>query len=34
MKTVWKYLRKYGLPALLASAFMIAEVYVDLYQPG
>ncbi len=33
MKTVWKYLRKYWLPALLASAFMIAEVYVDLYQP-
>ena len=33
MKTIWKYLRKYWLPALLASAFMIAEVYVDLYQP-
>ena len=33
MKTVWKYLRKYWLPALLASAFMIGEVYVDLYQP-
>ena len=33
MKTILKYLRKYWLPALLASAFMIAEVYVDLYQP-
>ena len=33
MKTVWKYLRKFWLPALLASLFMMAEVYVDLYQP-
>ena len=33
MKTVWKYLQKFWLPALLASLFMVAEVYVDLYQP-
>ena len=33
MKTVWTFLRRYWLPALLASAFMIGEVYVDLYQP-
>ena len=30
---VLKYLKKYWLFALLASAFMVLEVYVDLYQP-
>lgn len=30
---VWKYLKKYWLFAVLASAFMVLEVYVDLYQP-
>ena len=33
MKTLWKLLRKYCFFALLASLFMVAEVYVDLYQP-
>ena len=30
----WKYLKKYWYLALLASAFMVGEVFVDLYQPG
>ncbi len=33
MKTIWRYVRKYWLFALLASAFMVAEVFVDLLQP-
>ncbi len=33
MKTFWKALRKYWYFALLAAGFMIAEVFVDLYQP-
>ena len=30
---VFRYLKKYWLFAVLASAFMVLEVYVDLYQP-
>ena len=33
LKLIFRYLRKYWYLALLAAAFMIAEVYVDLYQP-
>ncbi len=33
MKTIWRYVRKYWLFAVLASGFMVAEVYVDLLQP-
>ena len=33
LKLLFRYLKKYWLFALLASGFMIAEVYVDLYQP-
>lgn len=33
MKVLGRLLKKYWYLALLASAFMIAEVYVDLYQP-
>lgn len=33
LKLVLRFLKKYWYTAMLASAFMIAEVYVDLYQP-
>ncbi len=33
MKSLLKHLKKYWFLALLASGFMVAEVYVDLYQP-
>ena len=33
MGKLLQYLKKYWLFALLASGFMVAEVYVDLYQP-
>ena len=33
MKLLFRYLRKYWYMALLAAAFMVGEVYVDLYQP-
>ena len=33
MGKLLKHLKKYWLLALLASGFMVAEVYVDLYQP-
>ena len=33
MKLLFHYLKKYWYIALLAAGFMIAEVYVDLYQP-
>ena len=33
MKLLFHYLKKYWYTALLAAGFMIAEVYVDLYQP-
>ena len=33
MKKLLKYLKKYWLLAILAAGFMVAEVYVDLYQP-
>ncbi len=33
MKLVLKYMRRYWWLAVLAAGFMIAEVYVDLYQP-
>ena len=33
MKLVFRYLKKYWYMALLASAFMVGEVYVDLLQP-
>ena len=33
MKNLLKYLKKYWFSALLAAGFMVAEVYVDLYQP-
>ncbi|MEE3488936.1 MAG: ABC transporter ATP-binding protein [Bulleidia sp.] len=31
---MWKYLKKYWIFAVLASAFMVGEVLCDLYQPG
>ena len=33
LKLVLRFMKRYWYFALLASAFMIAEVYVDLYQP-
>ena len=33
LKIVWRFFRKYWYLALLAAGFMVAEVYVDLYQP-
>ena len=33
MRILWKSLRKYWFLAILAAGFMVAEVYVDLYQP-
>ena len=33
MKSLLSYLKKYLFLAILASGFMIAEVYFDLYQP-
>ena len=33
MKLLFRYLRRYGIWALLASGFMVAEVFVDLLQP-
>ncbi len=33
MKDLLKFLKRYWFLALLAAGFMIAEVYVDLYQP-
>ena len=33
MKLVFRFLKKYWYMALLASAFMIGEVYIDLLQP-
>lgn len=33
-KLMWKYVRKYLFFAILAAAFMIGEVSVDLIQPG
>ncbi len=33
MKLLLRYLKKYWHMALLAAGFMVAEVYVDLYQP-
>ena len=33
MKLLFRYLKKYWYMALLAAGFMVAEVYVDLYQP-
>ena len=33
MKLLFRYLKKYWYMALLAAAFMVGEVYVDLYQP-
>ena len=33
LKIVWSFFRKYWYLALLAAGFMVAEVYVDLYQP-
>lgn len=33
MGPLWKYLRKYWFLAILAAGFMVAEVYIDLYQP-
>lgn len=33
MGPLWKYLKKYWFLAILAAGFMVAEVYIDLYQP-
>ena len=33
MKLLFRFMKKYWYMALLASAFMIGEVYIDLYQP-
>ncbi len=33
MKLIWNSFQKYWLFALLAAGFMVAEVFVDLYQP-
>ncbi len=33
MKLLFRYLKKYWWTAILAAGFMVAEVYVDLYQP-
>ena len=33
LKLVFRFMKKYWYMALLAAGFMIAEVYVDLYQP-
>ena len=33
LKLVFHFMKKYWYMALLAAGFMIAEVYVDLYQP-
>ena len=33
LKIVWRFFGKYWYLALLAAGFMVAEVYVDLYQP-
>lgn len=33
MKLLFRFMKKYWYMALLAAAFMIGEVYVDLYQP-
>lgn len=33
MRILWKTLRKYWFLAILAAGFMVAEVYIDLYQP-
>ena len=33
MKLLFRFLKKYWIMALLAAGFMVAEVYVDLYQP-
>ena len=33
LKLLFRFMKKYWYLALLASGFMIAEVYVDLYQP-
>lgn len=31
---MWKYIRQYLFPAVLAGLFMIGEVLMDLVQPG
>ena len=33
MGPLWRYLKKYWFLAILAAGFMVAEVYIDLYQP-
>ena len=33
MRILWKGLRKYWFLAMLAAGFMVAEVFIDLYQP-
>ena len=33
MKLIFRFMKKYWYMALLASAFMIGEVYIDLLQP-
>ena len=33
MKLLFRFMKKYWYMALLAAGFMVAEVYVDLYQP-
>ena len=33
MKLLFRFMKKYWWMALMASAFMIGEVYIDLYQP-
>ena len=33
MKLLLRFMKKYWYMALMASAFMIGEVYIDLYQP-
>ena len=33
MKLLFRFLKKYWIMALLAAGFMVAEVYVDIYQP-